>query len=82
MARIQAQAETLRELISSSFAERAIKFDKYFALLESGLASGNDQQINAALTLIVDQTKNSPMAQATQLLNKINDPNDDDVIEI
>lgn len=82
LAQIQAQAEALRTLIAGSFAERAVNFDRYFALLESGFASGDDQQINAALTLIVEQTKVSPMAQATKLLNKINDPDDDDVIEI
>jgi hypothetical protein len=82
LAAIQAQAETLRMLIEGTFAERAKNFDQYFALLDAGFTNGNEQQINAALTLIVEQTKVSPMMQAAQLMNKINDPGNTDVIEI
>jgi len=82
LAQIQAQTEILRTLISETFAERATNFDKYFALLESGFTNHDDQKINAALSLIVEQTKVSPMAQVTKLINKINDPNNDDIIEI
>lgn len=82
LARIQAQAETLRALIAGTFSERSNNFDRYFSMLEDGFSSGNDKQINVALTLIVEQTKISPMAQVAQLINKINDPEDDDIIEI
>ena len=82
LAAIQAQADTLRMLIAGTFAERSKNFDKYFSLLNEGFINNNDQQINAALTLIVEQTKVSPMMQAAQLINNINDPNSTDVIEI
>lgn len=82
LAAIRAQAEALKTLIEGTFSERSKNFDQYFSLLNLGFANGNDQQINAALTLIVEQTKNSPMMQAAQLMKKINDPNDTDVIEI
>ena len=82
LAAIQAQADTLRMLIEGTFAERSKNFDKYFSLLNEGFINDNDQQINAALTLIVEQTKVSPMMQAAQLINNINDPNSTDVIEI
>lgn len=79
---IKEQAEILRNLIEGTFSERAKNFDKYFTMLENGFSSGNDQQINAAMTMIVEQTKVSPMLQAGQLISKINDPNNSDVIEI
>ena len=82
LAKIQAQTEILRTLISDTFAERATNFDKYFALLETGFTNHDDQQINAALSLIVEQTKVSPMAQVANLIKTINDPNNNDIIEI
>lgn len=78
---IQEQATAVRTMIERTFSERAKNFDQYFALLNTGFASGNDKQIDVALTMIVEQTKVSPMVQAVQLMNSINDPNVD-VIEI
>ena len=81
LAAIQEQSAVIRSMIENTFRERARNFDQFFTLLDDGFTSGNEQKINAALTLIVEQTKASPMAQAAQLMKNINDPNID-VIDI
>lgn len=50
-------------------------FDKFFNILEKGFATNDDRQINAALTMIVEQVKVSPMAKAMEMMKQINDPN-------
>ncbi len=79
---IQSQAKILKTLIENTFSERSKNFEQYFTMLDDGFATGNNQKINAALTLIVAQTKISPMTDAIQLINKINDPGHTDIIEI
>ncbi len=81
LAAIKEQAAIMRQMIESTFQERSQNFERYFTLLDQGFANGNDQQINAALTMIVEQTKVNPMAQAIQLMHSINDP-DVKVIEL
>ena len=75
LAAIRESADVLRMLINETFEERANNFERYFALLERGFENDNDKEINAALAMIVEQTKVSPMGQAAQLVNQINDPN-------
>ena len=75
LAAIHAQAEVVHRLIDKTFDERSNNFDKFFNLLEKGFAANDDRQINAALTMIVEQVKVSPMAQAMQMMKQINDPN-------
>jgi hypothetical protein len=72
---IQAQADVLHGLIHQTFTERAHNFDQFFALLKHGFSRDSDQQINAALTMIVAQIKENPMTQALQMMQQINDPN-------
>ena len=71
---IREQASVVRLMIQETFAERGKNFSKFFELLDKGFETGNDHQINAALMMIVEQTKVNPMAQAVQLLKDINDP--------
>ena len=75
LAAIHAQAEAFHRLIDKTFDERSNNFDKFFNILEKGFATNDDRQINAALTMIVEQVKVSPMAQAMQMMKQINDPN-------
>ena len=75
LAAIQAQADVFHHLIHKTFEDRTDNFDRFFVLLKDGFACGNDQQINAALTMIVAQIKENPMAQAVQMMQQINDPN-------
>lgn len=72
---IRESADALRTLINKTFEERGKNFDQFFALLEQGFENDNDKQINAALALIVEQTKVNPMGQAAELISQINDPN-------
>lgn len=74
LAAIQEQAELFKIMVEKTFTERSENFDRFFSMLEDGFAKGSDQQINAALTMIVEQVKVSPMAQASQLISSINDP--------
>ena len=75
LAAIHAQAEVVHRLIDKTFDERSSNFDQFFNLLEKGFAANDDRQINAALTMLVEQVKVSPMAQAMQMMKQINDPN-------
>lgn len=72
---IRESADTLRILINKTFEERGKNFNEYFALLEQGFKNDNDKQINAALAMIIEQTKVNPMVQAAELITQINDPN-------
>ncbi|WP_143164429.1 hypothetical protein [Lampropedia hyalina] len=78
---IREQAAILQMMIKETFKERERNFDKYFSLLNDGFVNGNEMQINAALNMLVEQTKINPMVQTMQLINSINDP-DVKVIEI
>lgn len=75
LAAIHAQADAVHRLIDKTFDERSNNFGQFFDLLEKGFANNDDRQINAALTMIVEQVKVSPMAQAMQMMKQINDPN-------
>ena len=74
LAAIQAQADTFHKLIDKTFDERSNNFDQFFDLLEKCFSNNDDRQINAALTMIVEQVRVSPMAQAVQMMKQINDP--------
>ena len=71
---IKEQAKLLRDVIGKTFDERARNFDEYFHILNKSLEEKNDKGIDAALTLILAQTKISPMAQVTELIKNFNDP--------
>lgn len=71
---IREQANILKLLIDNTFSERERNFNKYFSLLEDGFDSDDDKKINAALAMIVEQTKTSPMAQAVSMMQQIQDP--------
>ena len=75
LAAIQAQADVFHDLIHQTFKEREHNFDQFFTLLKDGFSHDSDQQINAALTMIVAQIKENPMTQAVQMMQQINDPN-------
>ena len=72
---IKKQADIFHDLIHRTFSERANMFDRCFDLLEEGFSSNDDRKINSALTMIVEQVKINPMAQAIQIMQQINDPN-------
>lgn len=65
-----------------SFSERRDNFDRCFNMLDAGLLSGNDKQVDAALSLIVDIVKESPLKQAANVMQQLKNRNEGDVIDI
>lgn len=80
--RIHAQANILRQFIAEVFAERRENFNRFFAQLDEGLRTGNDRQIEAALTLIVTQIKESPIRQAAEVMRQIRDRQGGEIIDL
>lgn len=84
--RIQAQKEILQQYLQSTFAERASNFSNMFAILDRGIASGDDKQIGVAMNMIVKQMETNPLDGINQLMSsnvmdQIENP-DIDCIEI
>ena len=82
IADIREKSQLLRDYLNMSFSERRISFDRVFLMLEKGLDSANDKQIDTALSLIVGLIKESPLQQTIEVMNKINSRNSSDIIEI
>lgn len=82
IARIQAQTQVLRQLIDQTFAERRENFNRFFSMLEDGLRTGNDRQIEAALTMIVTQIKESPIRQVAETVRQIRTRKEGEIIEL
>lgn len=74
IASIKEQGQVWRAFIENTFAERREVFSKSFDMLESGLDSGDDKEINAALAMITEQIKISPMKQAAEMMLAMSDP--------
>lgn len=79
--RINAQKEVFQNVINHTFAERAKNFDHFFATLDKGIEEKNDQIINGAMQMIVNQMQTSPLAGMNEFMAMINNP-DVDAIEI
>lgn len=82
IARIQAQTQVLRQIIDQTFAERRENFNRLFSLLEEGLRTGNDRQIEAALTMIVTQIKESPIRQVAETVRQIRTRKEGEIIDL
>jgi len=80
--RIQAQTQILKQIIDKTFAERRDNFDRFFAMLEDGLRAGNDRQIEAALTMIVTQIKESPIRQVAETVRQIRTRKKGEIIDL
>lgn len=80
--RIRAQADVLRQFIAETFAERRENFNRFFVQLEEGLHTGNDRQIEVALTLIVTQIKESPIRQAAEVMRQICERKPGEIIDL
>lgn len=80
--RIRSQAETIRDYFAKSFAERRSNFDKVFTMLDAGLTSGNGQQVEVALSLIVSMIKESPLRQAAEVMQQIKNRKPGETIDI
>ncbi|MGJ5674193.1 MAG: hypothetical protein ACR9NN_11380 [Nostochopsis sp.] len=58
--RINAQRELLMAYLDRSFDERAENFRALFAVVDSAIASGNNNQLALALNSIIEIAKSSP----------------------
>lgn len=70
IARIRANADLLREYFQLAFAERGKNFDRAFGILEEAIQSDNNQQVEAALTIILQLVKESPIKQAADIVQR------------
>lgn len=71
---IKEQGKVWRAFIENTFAERREVFSKSFDMLENALNNGDDKEINAALAMITEQIKISPMKQAAEMMLAMSDP--------
>ena len=74
VASIREQAKILRDYLDKSFAERRENFSQLFNLLDKGIETGNDQAIQAALSGIIETTRQSPLREALAAVHAISDP--------
>lgn len=80
--RIRTQAELLRQLLSETFAERQQNFERMFSLLDAGIQTGNDRQIDAAVTMILAQVKESPLRQAVEAVQLLRERKPGEIIDL
>ncbi|BAZ66787.1 hypothetical protein NIES4106_15390 [Fischerella sp. NIES-4106] len=76
--RTNAQRELLMAYLDHSFDERAKNFRALFAVVDSAIASGNNEQLALALNSITEIAKSSPfkdLANLTSVRAALNDPN-------
>ena len=67
VARIKAAEDVLRDYFERVFAERRSNFDALFGSLDSAIAKGDGEAVNAVLNSIVDIAKKSPIAELGDL---------------
>lgn len=75
LARIKAQKEILELYLKEMFAERRVMLDQTFRALDKGLESGNLAIIEMSLGSILQIAKQSPLAEARQMLADTRNPN-------
>ncbi len=67
IANIQAQRDFLIEYLDRSFDERAENFGALFSVVDSAIASGNNEQLALALHSITEIAKSSPFKELANL---------------
>ena len=67
VARIKAAESVLRDYFERVFAERRSNFEALFGSLDTAIANGDGETVNAVLTSIVDIAKKSPIAELGDL---------------
>ena len=69
------QREILEIYLKETFKERAKNIEGFFATLDKGIDSGNDNLIEQSIRAILAIAKQSPLAEAKELINAMRDPN-------
>lgn len=75
LARIKSQKEVLELYLKETFKERRDMLNQMFKALDKGLETGDIDVINSSLGSIIAVAKESPLAQARQMLVDVKDPN-------
>ena len=75
LARIKSQKEVLELYLKETFKERRDVLNQMFKALDKGLETGDIDVINSSLGGIIAVVKESPLAQARQMLVDVKDPN-------
>lgn len=75
LARIKSQKEVLELYLKETFKERRDMLNQMFKALDKGLETGDIDVINSSLGGIIAVAKESPLAQARQMLVDVKDPN-------
>ena len=78
--RITAEKDTLLAYFDHKFAERRVALDEFFELLHHAVASGDNQQLVAALSGILTIIQDNPLDDFASFKEKFQDP--DYVVEI
>ncbi|UKO99198.1 hypothetical protein [Nostoc sp. UHCC 0870] len=76
--KINAQRELLMAYLDRSFDERAENFRLLFAVVDSAISSGNNEQLALTLNSITEIAKSSPFKDLANLASvraALNDPN-------
>lgn len=79
---IKEQANIIRDYLRMEFEERKNNFESFLEILDKGIESSNDTQINAALNMIGGLMQQSPMKNAALLIEKSKDRTQDEIIDI
>lgn len=77
IAQIKAQSDWMMEYLDRSFDERAENFRDLFSVVDSAIASGNNEQLALALHSITEIAKSSPFQDLANLASvkaALNDP--------
>lgn len=77
IAQIKAQSDWMMEYLDRSFDERAENFSALFSVVDSAIASGNNEQLALALHSITEIAKSSPFQDLANLASvkaALNDP--------
>lgn len=72
--KIKHQKETLELYLKESFKERAVIISGLFEALDKGIESNNIDIISQSMSGIVNIARESPLAQATEAIEKLRDP--------
>ena len=72
---IEENAAILKLYLERSFQERAVTIKGTFERLDQALADGNTEAVGFMMNAIVAIVKDSPLAQARQVIADMNNPN-------
>ena len=75
LAKIKSQKEILELYLKETFKERRDMLNQMFKALDKGLETGDMNVISNSLGAIIMVAKESPLAQARQMLVDVKDPN-------